>query len=61
MIGWRGLALAGLCLLMTGCGFFDEPEQPVFAPGIAGEAETDGLVVGHRLMAAGEYELALRA
>ncbi|KQI69357.1 hypothetical protein AN189_06625 [Loktanella sp. 3ANDIMAR09] len=46
---------------MTGCGFFDEPEQPVFAPGIAGEAETDGLVVGHRLMAAGEYELALRA
>jgi len=32
-----------------------------FAPGIAGESDIDGLIVGHRLMAAGEYELALRA
>ncbi len=32
-----------------------------FAPGVSGERDVDGLVVGHRLMAAGEYELALRA
>ncbi len=33
----------------------------VFAPGIVGESELDGLIVGHRLMDAGEYELALQA
>jgi Flp pilus assembly protein TadD len=33
----------------------------VYAPGIAGASREDGLVVGHRLMAAGEYDLALRA
>ncbi len=33
----------------------------VFAPGVAGESDIDGLVVGHRLMQAGEYELALQA
>jgi Flp pilus assembly protein TadD len=33
----------------------------VFAPGVAGKAEVDNLIVGHRLMAAGEYELALYA
>ncbi|OUD08873.1 tetratricopeptide repeat protein [Marivivens niveibacter] len=33
----------------------------VFAPGVAGEMDIDGLIVGHRLMAAGEHELALRA
>ena len=33
----------------------------VYAPGIAGEMDLDGLIVGHRLMAAGEYELALQA
>ena len=33
----------------------------VYAPGIAGKPEVDNLVVGHRLMAAGEYELALDA
>lgn len=32
-----------------------------FAPGTAGGEDVDGLTVGHRLMAAGEYELALRA
>lgn len=31
----------------------------VYAPGIAGESDVDGLIVGHRLMAAGEYDLAL--
>lgn len=33
----------------------------VYAPGVAGESDIDGLIVGHRLMAAGEYELALEA
>ncbi len=33
----------------------------VFAPGVAGQSDIDGLIVGHRLMAAGEYELALEA
>ena len=32
-----------------------------FAPGVAGMSNIDGLIVGHRLMAAGEYDLALRA
>lgn len=33
-----------------------------YAPGLArGEGGIDGLLVGHRLMAAGEYELALKA
>lgn len=33
----------------------------VFAPGVAGKSNIDGLIVGHRLMAANEYELALKA
>ncbi len=33
----------------------------VYAPGVAGQGDVDGLLVGHRLMAAGEYELALKA
>ena len=33
----------------------------VFAPGVAGRSNIDGLIVGHRLMAANEYELALKA
>lgn len=33
----------------------------VYAPGVAGQSDIDGLSVGHRLMAAGEYELALKA
>ncbi len=33
----------------------------VYAPGVAGEMDIDGLIVGHRLMAAGEYDVALRA
>jgi tetratricopeptide (TPR) repeat protein len=62
-------ALTGLCLvLLTACGpdgrlsgatVGDSP----FAPSRLGSADdaVDGLIVGHRLMAAGEYDLALRA
>jgi Flp pilus assembly protein TadD len=41
-------------------GFAPSGDQ-VFAPGVAGQSDIDGLIVGHRLMAAGEYELALTA
>jgi tetratricopeptide (TPR) repeat protein len=33
----------------------------IYAPGVAGESDIDGLIVGHRLMAAGEFQLALDA
>lgn len=36
-------------------------DEGPFAPGVAGMSDIDGLIIGHRLMAAGEYELALRA
>jgi Flp pilus assembly protein TadD len=37
-------------------------EDTVFAPGVDLDAQSeDGIEVGHRLMAAGEYELAIRA
>lgn len=42
-------------------GGFDTSNDPVGAPGVAGASDVDGLIVGHRLMAAGEYELALKA
>ena len=52
--------------LLTACGQTGGLEQTAdspFAPAAgAGDAEfEDGLTVGHRLMAAGEYELALKA
>jgi tetratricopeptide (TPR) repeat protein len=52
------------CLALTACnkGGFELPEDQVYAPGIAQNGEpVDGLVVGGRLMDAGEYELALEA
>jgi tetratricopeptide (TPR) repeat protein len=50
-------------ILLAACGnaggrLADGPYAPPVAPG---EEAVDGLTVGHRLMAAGEYELALRA
>ncbi len=56
---------AALCLLAacqsTG-GFPQEGASPFAPTGQArGEESVDGLIVGHRLMAAGEYELALKA
>lgn len=48
---------------LAGCGegAFAPNGDRVFAPGVAGASGIDGLIVGHRLMAAGEYELALQA
>ena len=60
----RGLAGAvALSVLLAGCGpaTFGQGTGPD-APGIDPVAgSVDGLEVGHRLMAAGQYELALRA
>ena len=56
-----------LCLpALAACdagGLRPDRDSP-FAPGVSSRAtddSVDGLIVGHRLMAAGEYELALRA
>lgn len=49
---------------LTACGqgaFAPTDGDRVFAPGVAGSSDIDGLEIGHRLMAAGEYDLALRA
>jgi tetratricopeptide (TPR) repeat protein len=54
------LALLGL-LAACGSGTLREDKNSPYAPGTAGGTAVDGLTVGHRLMAAGEYELALRA
>lgn len=56
-----------ICFFLTACGpqtgltgrSNDSPFAPTGSPRV-GEA-VDGLIVGHRLMAAGEFELALRA
>ena len=42
-------------------GGFGTSNDPKFAPGVSGASNLDGLMVGHRLMAAGEFELALKA
>ena len=62
---FRAVALP-IPLVVAACstgGLGASPDSP-FAPGVssrAAEESVDGLIVGHRLMAAGEYELALRA
>lgn len=46
---------------MAGCGASGTADSP-FAPGVArNEQAVDGMVVGHRLMDAGEYEMAISA
>ena len=57
-------AICGLaCLTLASCetGGLNRSTDGVFAPGVAGPSAEDGLIVGHRLMDAGEYELALKA
>lgn len=54
-----GLAMVFLAACTSG-GLNRSPDG-VFAPGVAQGESVDGLIVGHRLMAAGEYELALKA
>jgi len=56
-------AVLGLCLVLVACGDTGsvDPESP-YAPGVArNEQAVDATLVGHRLMHAGEYELAIDA
>ena len=62
----RILALTAIVGLLAACqstgGFLQQRSKSPYAPGTATNGdEVDGLIVGHRLMAAGEYELALKA
>ncbi|MGQ0566152.1 MAG: tetratricopeptide repeat protein [Gemmobacter sp.] len=52
-------AVLMLALALSACS--DRFAQENRAPGASGRRGEDGLVVGHRLMAAGEHELALKA
>jgi len=57
-------ALIGLVMIfLAACtsGGLNRSPDGVFAPGVARGESVDGLIVGHRLMAAGEFELALKA
>lgn len=59
------MARAGLILFLvaalSGCGGGVDKDNP-FAPGVAKRGESvDALLVGHRLMHAGEYELAIKS
>jgi Flp pilus assembly protein TadD len=58
----RVAALASV-LLLAACssGGLNRSAGGVYAPGVAGQSDIDGLIVGHRLMEAGEYQLALDA
>lgn len=52
-----------IAVLLAGCASdrLDLGGDGLFAPGVAGASQEDALEVGHRLMAAGQYELALDA
>ncbi len=59
------LLLTALCLAVSGCA--EDPrlealnQGPPLPRGVEGvDDAVDGLIVGHRMMAAGEYELALK-
>lgn len=61
---WVGIGLAfGLLAACENAGGFRSTGDSPFAPSgfKANETSVDGLIVGHRLMSAGEYELALKA
>ena len=58
---WGLILVALMTLAACTSGGFGRSDDQVFAPGVAGASELDGLLVGHRLMAAGEFELALKA
>lgn len=55
--------MLGLCACEDNSNKLSPLKQGVAAPALASDLSeaVDGLIVGHRLMAAGEYELALRA
>ena len=60
---FAGIALLALAACDTAGGLRASDENRGFAPvgRPSGEQSVDGLIVGHRLMEAGEFELALKA
>ncbi|MFT5865293.1 MAG: Flp pilus assembly protein TadD [Gammaproteobacteria bacterium] len=58
---WVPALIALVTIAACSSGGFGRSDDQVFAPGVAGASDIDGLLVGHRLMSAGEYELALKA
>ncbi|WP_298843098.1 tetratricopeptide repeat protein [uncultured Roseobacter sp.] len=64
---WRAVASAAIVTASLGLaacttGGFSAPEDPVFAPGVDYSADAvDGVEVGNRLLAAGQYELAIKS
>lgn len=58
----RAAVFACAIIALAGCdtGGLNRSDG-TFAPGVAGMSDIDGLIVGHRLMSAGEFDLALRA
>ena len=61
---WRALLATTLSLGLAACstGGISASKDGVFAPGVDKRKEaTDGVEVGHRLIEAGEHELALRS
>ena len=57
----RSGAIILICLALAACSQGGLPDNP-YAPGLAKDGNAvDGMVVGHRLMEAGEYELAIDA
>jgi Flp pilus assembly protein TadD len=59
----RPLFIGLTLIILAACssGGLNNSSDGVFAPGVAGTGDVDGLLVGHRLLAAGESELALKA
>ncbi len=55
------ISLLTACSDTFGTGGLSNPDDSPYAPGAAHGQGVDGLIVGHRLMEAGEYELALKA
>lgn len=57
------LLTLGSALVLAACAPSPPLPDSPFAPGLADRrtAEVDGLIVGHRLMAAGQHELALKS
>ena len=63
LLARRALLAAALLSPLAACssGGLGASKDSPYAPGAAKGDGVDGLIVGHRLMAAGEYELALKA
>jgi tetratricopeptide (TPR) repeat protein len=60
---WMKPGLFALAMTLAACssGGLNRSSDGTFAPGVAGMSDIDGLIIGHRLMAAGEFDLALKA